>query len=139
MQISLRNLRKHDCARKPVPAFPHPALAPAAGASWDKRAERRWRTHLRSGKIVDGRAHIVTESQVRDRSARGARLRLAANVLLPRHIRFFDEIATRMFEATVVWQRGRDIGMTLLREIDPRSLTRAELFRLGIKIRSADH
>jgi hypothetical protein len=27
MQISLRNLRKLDCAGKPVPTFPHPALA----------------------------------------------------------------------------------------------------------------
>jgi hypothetical protein len=26
MQISLRNLRKLDCAGKPVPTFPHPAL-----------------------------------------------------------------------------------------------------------------
>jgi hypothetical protein len=27
MQISLRNLRKLDCTGKPVPTFPHPALA----------------------------------------------------------------------------------------------------------------
>ncbi|MGP0058308.1 MAG: hypothetical protein ACLPID_03335 [Beijerinckiaceae bacterium] len=26
MQISLRNLRRLDCAGKPVPNFPHPAL-----------------------------------------------------------------------------------------------------------------
>ncbi len=26
-QISLRNLRKLDCAGKPVPTFPHPARA----------------------------------------------------------------------------------------------------------------
>jgi hypothetical protein len=26
MQISLRNLRKLDCAGKPVPTFPHPGL-----------------------------------------------------------------------------------------------------------------
>jgi hypothetical protein len=32
MQISLRNLRKLDCAGKPVPTFPHPALDPTRGA-----------------------------------------------------------------------------------------------------------
>jgi hypothetical protein len=29
MQISLRNLRKLDCAGKPVPTFPDPALDPS--------------------------------------------------------------------------------------------------------------
>jgi hypothetical protein len=32
MQISLRNLRKLDCAGKPVPTFPHPALGTSATA-----------------------------------------------------------------------------------------------------------
>jgi hypothetical protein len=32
-QISLRNLRKLDCAGKPVPTFPHPALEPFAEKS----------------------------------------------------------------------------------------------------------
>lgn len=114
-------------------------LAPALGAGGEKRAERRWRTHLRSGKIVDGRTCILTESQTRDRSARGARLRLAANVVLPRRIRFFDDVTKRMFEAMVAWQRGREIGVILLREVDPRGLTRAELFRLGIKMPCADY
>ncbi|MGP0059661.1 MAG: hypothetical protein ACLPID_10285 [Beijerinckiaceae bacterium] len=30
MQISLRNLRKLDCAGKPVSTFPHPALGDKA-------------------------------------------------------------------------------------------------------------
>lgn len=113
-------------------------LAPAPESPADKRTERRWSTHLRSGKIVDWRTRIVTEGQVRDRSARGMRLRLAANVPLPQRIRFFDDIGKRMFEATVAWRRGRDIGVSLLREVNPRELTRAELFKLGIKISSVE-
>jgi hypothetical protein len=105
----------------------------AQRAQGDKRAERRWRTHLRSGKIVDGRTYVLTESQIRDRSPRGARLRLAANVALPGRIRFFDDISKRMYEAAVAWRRGSEIGITFLREADAHRLTRAELFRLGIK------
>lgn len=111
------------------------AEPPAQG---EKRRERRWRTHLRYGKIVDAQARILIESQTKDRSARGARLRLAAPVALPRRIRFFDDVSKHMFEAAVAWQRGRDVGLTLLREIDLRGLTRAQLFRLGIKIQPAD-
>ena len=105
----------------------------------EKRTQRRWRTHLRSGKIVDGRTCILTESQVRDRSARGARLRLPAHVVLPQTIRFFDDVTTHMFEASVAWQHGQEIGVTFLKEVDPHGLTQAELFRLGIKTTSTRH
>lgn len=103
-------------------------------AARDKRAERRWRTHLRSGRLVDAQTYIVAESQVRDRSARGVRLRLAGNIRLPERIRFFDDVSKRMFEAQVAWQRGQEIGLSLLREIDASRLSRSELWRLGIKL-----
>jgi PilZ domain len=101
----------------------------------DKRLERRWHTHLRVGKIVDGRTHVLSETQTRDLSARGARLRLASNIALPARIRFFDENSKTLREAAVAWQRGREIGVRFLAEIDPRGLSRAELFRLGIRNR----
>ena len=85
-------------------------LVPPQGDPADKRGERRWRTHLRSGKIADGRTCLLVESQVRDRSAGGARLRLSGHLSLPPRIRFFDEISTTLYEATVAWQRGREIG-----------------------------
>ncbi len=108
-------------------------LAPPPAEPSDKRGERRWRTHLRSGKIADGQTCILVESQVRDRSAGGARLRLSGQVSLPARIRFFDEISTTLYEAAVAWQRGREIGIKFLQEIDPSDLSRAELFRLGIR------
>lgn len=108
-------------------------LAPPQGDPADKRGERRWRTHLRSGKIADGRTCILVDSQVRDRSAGGARLRLSGQVSLPARIRFFDEISATLYEAAIAWQRGREIGIKFLREIDPSGLSRAELFRLGIR------
>jgi hypothetical protein len=108
-------------------------LTPPAPAKGEKRADRRWRTHLRSGKVVDGGSVILAESQIRDRSARGARLRLATPVILPRQIRFFDDISKHLFEASVAWQRGRDIGIAFLHEVDLRGLTRAERFRLGMR------
>ncbi|HEY5226563.1 MAG TPA: hypothetical protein VIJ06_07215 [Methylovirgula sp.] len=126
-----------DVAYVVLTPAPVPAAAPIEGR--DKRAERRWGTHLRSGKILDGRTCIVTESLTANRSARGARLRLATPVLLPKRIRFFDDVTKRLFEAAVAWQRGREIGVTFLREIEPNSLTRTELFRLGIKVGRAAH
>ena len=114
---------------------PKPPPAPAKGR--DKRTERRWGTHLRSGKIVDGRTYIVSESQTADRSPRGARLRLSNPVVLPKRIRFFDDVTKRLFEASVAWQRGREIGIKLLREVEPHNLTRPELHRLGIKTSQA--
>lgn len=101
----------------------------------EQRIERRWGTHLRSGKIVDGRTRILSETQTRDLSARGARLRLAGSMSLPARIRFFDENSRTLHEAEVAWQRGREIGVRFLSEIDPRGLSRAELFRLGIRNR----
>jgi hypothetical protein len=115
-------------------------LAPVvASPKGDKRTEKRWRSHLRSAKIVDVNTRVLTESQIRDRSKRGARLRIAKNIPLPRRIRFVDEIGKRVFEAAVAWQRGCDIGVSVLTEIDPRCLTRAELMRLGLKIRRPDY
>jgi len=87
-------------------------------------------------KRTHGGARIVTESQVRDRSARGVRLKLAANVSLPKRIRFFDDVGKRLYEGVVAWQRGRDIGISLRQEVDTRELTRAELFKLGIKLKN---
>lgn len=118
---------------------PAPKPAPASAKGRDKRTERRWGTHLRSGKIVDGRTYVVNESQTADRSARGARLRLSDPVLLPKRIRFFDDVSKRLFEASVAWQRGREIGIKLLREIEPQTLTRPELYRLGIKTSRIAH
>jgi hypothetical protein len=108
-------------------------LTPPAPAKGEKRADRRWRTHLRSGKVVDGGSVVLAESQIRDRSARGARLRLATPVTLPPQIRFFDDISKHLFEASVAWQRGRDIGIAFLHEVDLRELSRAERFRLGMR------
>ena len=150
--LPMREPRFHSPAAPPsfeamkVTSLPSPGgatvaymiLSPTAETPGDKRTEPRWRTHLRSGKIVDGSTRIVTESQVRYRSARGVRLKLATNVVLPKRIRFFDEIGKRMFEAVVAWQRGRDIGVSLRREVHSNELTRAELFKLGIKIKSTD-
>ena len=115
-------------------------LAPVgAPTSGEQRTEPRWRSHLRSAKIMDQHTRVLAESQIRDRSKRGARLRLAKNITVPRRIRFADEIGMRIFDAVVAWQRGCDIGLSLVREVDPRSLTRAELFRLGIRIRKPDY
>ena len=51
----------------------------------------------------------------------------------------FDDVTKRLFEASVAWQRGREIGIRLLREIEPQDLTRPELYRLGIKTSRIAH
>jgi len=96
----------------------------------DKRASKRRRTRLHSGKILASHGPVLTDCQIYDRSQTGARLRLFANVSVSSKIWLFDEVAEKLTGARVVWRRDREIGISFVNCPGPRQLTRAELARL---------
>ena len=80
----------------------------------DHRAEARWRVRLQTAKVFDDHSGFLTDAQFFDRSSHGARLRLAATIVLPRKVLLFDEISKHSYQATVAWQRGQDIGVRII-------------------------
>jgi PilZ domain len=80
----------------------------------ERRLEPRRRTRLRSGKVLDAKNKFLIECQVHDRSDRGARLRLVANVSAPARIHLFDDEANCVREAQVIWRSKQDVGVTFV-------------------------
>lgn len=86
---------------------------PAAATASEKRSADRARTRLRSGRIFDRDNRLLAEALLHDRSSSGWRLRLLDDVPLPPRFRFYDDELRRAFDATLVWRRGREIGIGL--------------------------
>lgn len=99
-------------------------------APGERRAGRRWRTYLRSGKILGAGQHFSIDCQIYDRSAGGARLRLFTRAPVPRRIQLFDEISEKLYDARVVWRSGCEIGICFARGVQPRSPSREQLSHL---------
>jgi len=77
------------------------------------RAEPRQRVRLQTAKVSDERNNFLTFAQFFDRSANGARLRIAEAIVLPRKIRLYDEASNQTCDATIAWQRGQEIGVRI--------------------------
>ncbi|MCI0467561.1 MAG: PilZ domain-containing protein [Beijerinckiaceae bacterium] len=105
----------------------------------DKRAFRRRRTRLRTGKILSADSLYLIDCQIFDCSETGARLRLFENWPVPFKFRLFDESAERIGDARVVWQKDRQIGIEFAPFARPRELTKAQLSRLRSGYRPAEH
>ena len=89
-------------------------------ADWrELRIEPRVRTRLRAGKLLDLQSKLLSDCSIFDRSRTGARLRLFANVDLPRRFRLYDQGSDEVFEATVAWRRGQDVGVRLRTQAVP--------------------
>ena len=86
----------------------------AAGPSGERRRVTRLRTKLRSGKLVQSGGQFISECLVHNRSASGCRLRLPTALALPSTIYFFEDQSERLFQAVVMWQKHRDVGLRLL-------------------------
>ncbi|HET6375896.1 MAG TPA: hypothetical protein VFF88_07580 [Methylocella sp.] len=99
-------------------------------APGERRAGRRWRTYLRSGKILGAGQNFSIDCQIYDRSSGGARLRLFTHAPVPRRIQLFDEIMEKLYDARVIWRSGCEIGICFARGVEPRSPTREQLSRL---------
>jgi len=77
----------------------------------NRRKAPRRRTRLRSGKISTLGNRFLTECLIFDRSASGARVRLAGRMRLPEHIYFFDDERDTLHVAHVVWQKDGQAGL----------------------------
>lgn len=87
----------------------------------ERRREKRRPARLQSGKIVDCGERFLTEFVFRNRSEAGVRLRLARRVVLPKRILLFDDQYSALHVASVVWQRGCDVGCRVAAEGAPAS------------------
>ena len=80
----------------------------------DPRKPRR-RTRLRSGKLADVQNRFIAHCQIVNRTlqATGARLRLLDATPVPQRCRLFDDELAQLFEATIIWRQGRELGVAL--------------------------
>ena len=90
--------------------FPSPAPAPATA---DQRHDKRQRTRLRSGKIIDRANRFLIEAAIIDRSSAGLRLRLARDRAIPEAFRLFDDETGFVLGARLVWRRQAIVGAQL--------------------------
>lgn len=102
-------------------------------ADRNKRREARRRTHLQYGMVLDQNDRFLIDCQIYDRSNRGARLRLAANLQLPHRIRLFDDLARQMLDAEIAWRRGQNVGVRFSPAADLSSMSEAQVTALRKK------
>ena len=93
----------------------------------DRRSAGRRRTRLRSGKLLDLHNVFLIECQIFDRSHKGARVRLFADVQAPNAIRLYEDFPERLLAARVVWCKQRELGLRFVRQLAPRVISRTQL------------
>jgi len=91
---------------------PLPSLA-AATATTEQRNDKRRRTRLRSGKILDRANRFLIDAAIIDRSSAGLRLRLARDLAIPDVFRLFDEESGLVLGAGLIWRRQALVGARL--------------------------
>jgi hypothetical protein len=84
---------------------------PRSARPSDDRTEPRRRVHLRGGEIADRQHKFICDCVIRDRSTRGARLRLPKNVSVPHEIWFYDHEFKVSLKAEVRWRGDLEIGI----------------------------
>ena len=95
--------------------------------SVDRRSSGRRRTRLRSGKLLDLHNAFLIECQIFDRSHKGARVRLCADIQAPNAIRLYEDFPERLLDARVVWRKKRELGLRFVRPLAPRVISRTQL------------
>ncbi|WP_210203627.1 PilZ domain-containing protein [Breoghania corrubedonensis] len=90
------------------------------GSGGEARSHPRRATRLRMGKIADLDDRFLSECAIRDLSAGGAKLIVAASVPLPDIIVLFDELEETIVPATVRWRRGNETGVSF--DVPPAQL-----------------
>ena len=95
--------------------FTYAVIREPVVAGGERRAVVRRRTRLRSGKVLKADGAFVLECLMANRSAQGGLMRLPAAVALPDEILIYDDLTGDLVAATVVWRRGRDVGLRFVR------------------------
>ena len=114
--VEARKIGSEARAHEASLEFSYTVLHEAEGSApkGERRRFTRQRTRLRSGKIIHPGGRFITECLIHNRSASGCRLRLPSAIALPSKICFFDDETERLFQAVVMWQKAKDIGIRLL-------------------------
>jgi hypothetical protein len=111
-----------DCA---VADFAYSVRVVAKGA--DRRSAHRRRTRLRSGKILDLCNAFMVECQIYDRSDKGVRVRLLADIPAQPVIRLYEDDPERLRDARVVWWKDFELGLCFVRRAGARRISRTQL------------
>jgi hypothetical protein len=77
----------------------------------DQRASKRWRSHLRTAKLLDRSKRFLVECRILDLSATGAKLKPETDRPLPLDLHFHDEDMDFSSPATIVWIANGEIGV----------------------------
>lgn len=84
----------------------------------DKRASKRWRSHLRMAKLFDRSQRFLVECRILDLSATGARLKPQSDRPLPLDLNLHDELMDVSKRATIVWIGKGEIGIRFTPEAE---------------------
>ena len=68
---------------------------------------------MKWGKALDCADRFLCECVLSNRTIDGACLRLTRNITLPQRFQLFEDDSGALFDATVVWRRGAEIGCRL--------------------------
>ncbi|VFU06958.1 hypothetical protein [Methylocella tundrae] len=93
----------------------------------ERRAARRRRTRLRSGKILNRQNAFLIECQIYDRSDRGARVRLLGDVPAPVAMRLYEDYPERLIDAYVIWRKDRELGLCFIQSPASLKISRLQL------------
>jgi hypothetical protein len=96
---------------------------PAVPEGSDLRSLRRQRV-LKGAKIVFNAYQSIIDCTVKDMSESGARLSLNATVNIPGDFELYFPQGRLIARARLVWQLGRDCGVSLLEPLHPAPLLR---------------
>lgn len=94
----------------------------APDAEHDRRTAVRIQTQ-RSGKILCGA--FAWDCVIRDLSSHGARVQMLTGAAPAGQIQLVDLVAGLAHDASVVWQRDRELGLKIVRTYDLRGLAPA--------------
>ena len=102
------------------------SVRPAAQNA-DRRSARRRRTRLRSGKILDLGNGFIIECQIYDRSEKGVRVRLLADIPARPVIRLYEDDPERLCDARIVWRKDFELGLCFIRRYGAHKISRTQL------------
>ena len=99
----------------------------SAAQDADRRRARRRRTRLRSGKILDLGNGFMIECQIYDRSEKGVRVRLLADIPAQPVIRLYEDDPERLCDARVAWRKDFELGLCFIRRNGVHRISRTQL------------
>lgn len=109
-QVRILRSLHHDLLRKALPVVEEAATA---GDDDNKRRQQRQRT-LRPAKIIYHNRTCVSDCQIRDISATGARIRVASTSHLPNHFELVVAGAPQPHQCEVRWRSPIEMGLKFI-------------------------